>query len=80
MSVYKSTGSGRDDIIVPDEAEAFLQEYSLEDVQSHKTKERGVWVTYEDRVYDITEFVEGHPGGKYLYIIYINMIKIEHIN
>lgn len=26
-------------------------------------RETGIWVTYKEGVYDITEFVEGHPGG-----------------
>lgn len=29
----------------------------------HKTKQDRIWVTYKDGVYDITDFVEGHPGG-----------------
>lgn len=29
----------------------------------HKTKKEGIWVTYKDGVYDITDFVDGHPGG-----------------
>lgn len=29
----------------------------------HKTKKDRIWVTYKSGVYDITEFVEGHPGG-----------------
>ena len=37
--------------------------YTLADVAAHKSKESGIWVTYEDGVYDITEFVAAHPGG-----------------
>ncbi len=38
--------------------------YSLEEVSRHKSKEEGgIWVTYHDGVYDITEFMEQHPGG-----------------
>ena len=40
-----------------------LPTYTMEDVSSHKTKETGIWVTYRDGVYDITEFIEAHPGG-----------------
>lgn len=29
----------------------------------HRTKETGIWVTYKDGVYDVTKFVEQHPGG-----------------
>jgi sulfite oxidase len=37
--------------------------YTKEDVEKHKTKESGIWVTYKNGVYDITEFIEQHPGG-----------------
>lgn len=40
-----------------------LPEFSLEEVSKHKTPETGIWVTYGDAVYDITEFAERHPGG-----------------
>ncbi len=33
------------------------------DVAKHKTKESAILVTYQNGVYDITEFVPGHPGG-----------------
>ncbi len=49
---------------VPDEVESFLPEYSWDEIQTHKTPEKGIWVTYDNNVYDITEFVHGHPGGK----------------
>ncbi|KAI7843652.1 hypothetical protein COHA_002555, partial [Chlorella ohadii] len=34
-----------------------------EEVAKHRTKETGIWVTYKDGVYDVTKFVEQHPGG-----------------
>jgi sulfite oxidase len=37
--------------------------WRLSQVAKHKTKQDGIWVTYKDGVYDITDFVEGHPGG-----------------
>ncbi len=40
-----------------------LPEFHLEDVALHNNKERGVWVTYKDGVYDVTDFLEMHPGG-----------------
>lgn len=37
---------------------------SKAEVAKHKRAEDGgIWVTYEGGVYDITEFVENHPGG-----------------
>mmetsp|Transcript_24856 Transcript_24856/g.40306 ORF Transcript_24856/g.40306 Transcript_24856/m.40306 type:complete len:574 (-) Transcript_24856:92-1813(-) len=40
-----------------------LPYYSRKDVAKHKRKEDRIWVTYKDGVYDITSFVEAHPGG-----------------
>jgi cytochrome b involved in lipid metabolism len=34
------------------------------EVEKHNSFEKGVWVTYEDSVYDITQFISNHPGGK----------------
>eukprot|EP00617_Octactis_speculum_P027459 CAMPEP_0185771048 /NCGR_PEP_ID=MMETSP1174-20130828/62910_1 /TAXON_ID=35687 /ORGANISM="Dictyocha speculum, Strain CCMP1381" /LENGTH=72 /DNA_ID=CAMNT_0028456769 /DNA_START=6 /DNA_END=220 /DNA_ORIENTATION=- len=32
-------------------------------VATHTTLEDRIWVTYQDGVYDITEFIANHPGG-----------------
>jgi cytochrome b involved in lipid metabolism len=32
-------------------------------VAQHKTSGDRIWVTYRNAVYDVTEFVENHPGG-----------------
>lgn len=40
-----------------------LPTYTKEDVAKHKTPEDGIWVTYKEGVYDVTEFVDAHPGG-----------------
>ncbi|XP_033607392.1 sulfite oxidase isoform X3 [Cryptotermes secundus] len=40
-----------------------LPVYTLEDVAEHATKNDRIWVTYGQGVYDITDFVEEHPGG-----------------
>jgi len=40
-----------------------LPEYDKEEIAKHKSKENGVWVTYKDGVYDITEWIDQHPGG-----------------
>ncbi|KAG2422511.1 hypothetical protein HXX76_015979 [Chlamydomonas incerta] len=37
--------------------------YTREDVAKHKTPKDRVWVTYKEGVYDITDFIEMHPGG-----------------
>jgi sulfite oxidase len=33
-------------------------------VAQHDSINKGIWVTYGDNVYDITEFVQIHPGGE----------------
>ncbi|XP_020500776.1 sulfite oxidase, mitochondrial [Labrus bergylta] len=38
--------------------------FTQEEVNSHRSLEDGVWVTYKGGVYDITEFVAMHPGGE----------------
>lgn len=38
------------------------KEFTLAEVALHKTKEAGIWVTYGDGVYDITKFIDEHPG------------------
>lgn len=38
--------------------------YSRDEVSKHKSvKNGGMWVIYQNNVYDITDFVENHPGG-----------------
>jgi len=37
--------------------------YTKEEVAKHKNKQTRIWVTYKGGVYDITEFVDSHPGG-----------------
>lgn len=37
----------------------------LEEVRSHVSRETGgIWVIYRHGVYDVTNFVDSHPGGK----------------
>mmetsp|Transcript_28948 Transcript_28948/g.84853 ORF Transcript_28948/g.84853 Transcript_28948/m.84853 type:complete len:537 (-) Transcript_28948:164-1774(-) len=37
--------------------------YTRAQVAEHTTADSGIWVTYKDGVYDITDFVDSHPGG-----------------
>ncbi|CAF1130099.1 unnamed protein product [Didymodactylos carnosus] len=45
-----------------------LPVYSMEDVAKHTTKESGYWLAFKDGVYDVSSFVENHPGGKQILI------------
>ena len=37
--------------------------YTYEEISKHKTIESRIWVTYQDCIYDVTDFVANHPGG-----------------
>lgn len=39
------------------------REYTTEQVRAHAGGGYPVWVSYNGKVYDITDFVEMHPGG-----------------
>lgn len=40
-----------------------LPEFTPEEVAAHRTPATRVWVTYQDGVYDVTDFLAQHPGG-----------------
>ena len=40
-----------------------LKSYTSEEVAKHNEKSKHIWVSYRSGVYDITEFVDQHPGG-----------------
>ncbi|KAI3394875.1 hypothetical protein diail_2110 [Diaporthe ilicicola] len=37
--------------------------YRLSDIHSHDASHPNPWVTHQDKVYDITDWVSAHPGG-----------------
>lgn len=41
-----------------------MKVYRREEIAKHTTNEKGVWVTYNGEVYDITKFIQNHPGGR----------------
>jgi sulfite oxidase len=41
-----------------------MKVYRREEIAKHTTDEKGVWVTYNGEVYDITKFIQNHPGGR----------------
>lgn len=46
------------------DSEANVEIFTASEVSKHVDKKNGVWVTYKGSVYDITKFVDQHPGGK----------------
>ncbi len=48
---------------IPIQKECFENLYTIDDVKKHN-KENDLWTYYKGDVYDITEFVKKHPGGK----------------
>ncbi|XP_017889774.1 sulfite oxidase [Ceratina calcarata] len=45
------------------EYRADLKTYSMQEVSKHDNKENGIWITFRRGVYNITDFVDKHPGG-----------------
>ena len=37
--------------------------YTSLEVKQHNNMKDGIWVTYKNNVYDITNFISSHPGG-----------------
>ncbi|TVY36876.1 putative cytochrome b5, partial [Lachnellula occidentalis] len=42
-----------------------LKEYTVQDILPHNTK-KSLFVVIHDKVYDATDFVDDHPGGRQL--------------
>ncbi|CEF64282.1 Sulfite oxidase, mitochondrial [Strongyloides ratti] len=40
-----------------------LPSYKIDEIRKHNKNAERVWVTFKNGVYDVTEFVESHPGG-----------------
>ncbi len=36
--------------------------YTSEEVAKHQDESTGIWISYKNGVYDITKFVQMHPG------------------
>ncbi|KAI0390829.1 Oxidoreductase, molybdopterin-binding domain-containing protein [Xylariaceae sp. FL0594] len=41
-----------------------IPRYKLSEIKEHGPKSERPWVIYEDKVYDITDWVAAHPGGE----------------
>mmetsp|Transcript_76945 Transcript_76945/g.94410 ORF Transcript_76945/g.94410 Transcript_76945/m.94410 type:complete len:87 (+) Transcript_76945:42-302(+) len=46
-----------------------LKKITMKEVSKHNTKE-DAWVVIDGMVYDVTEFIEEHPGGEGVLIAY----------
>jgi sulfite oxidase len=44
-------------------APAEVKTYRKAEVSKHASKETGIWMIYQNGVYDVTKFVVNHPGG-----------------
>merc|ERR1712113_406996 len=47
------------------------KQYSLEEVESHnigRGPDKSVWMVIHDKVYDVTKFLDEHPGGEEILI------------
>lgn len=40
------------------------KKFSYDEIMKHNNIKNGVWVTYKNKVYDVSNFLEIHPGGK----------------
>lgn len=41
-----------------------MKSFTLTEVATHKTADSGMYIIIDDGVYDITNFLEEHPGGE----------------
>jgi len=43
-----------------------LKVFSLEEVTNHKSsnEDKSIWMVIHDKVYDVTKFLDEHPGGE----------------
>ncbi|KAH8881724.1 hypothetical protein GQ53DRAFT_754166 [Thozetella sp. PMI_491] len=46
-----------------DDRDPSLPRFRLSDVRKHDASSPNPWVTFEDKVYDITDWIPAHPGG-----------------
>lgn len=62
-SVLCKSADDDDDLLQVGRRRPDLPDYRLSDINEHRTAEKRIWVTFRDGVYDITDFMVGHPGG-----------------
>ena len=37
--------------------------FTMEQVRQHNNLEEGIWVTYGKNIYNVTDYIDSHPGG-----------------
>lgn len=60
---FRNRNNRRRELVRLQASKSSLPTYTREEVAKHNSPANRVWVTYQDGVYDVTEFVEMHPGG-----------------
>lgn len=72
---------------VTEEPQRVLPVYSISEVKSHDSKDKRVWVVYENLVYDVTDFIDYHPGGELIMLAagdfldpFWNTFPRQHLN
>lgn len=40
-----------------------MKQFTINDVAAHKDAEKGMYIVIDNGVYDVTGFVDEHPGG-----------------
>lgn len=58
-----ASGDGSKSPSAEDARDPSLPRYRLADVRTHDASSPNPWVTNDDKVYDITDWVSAHPGG-----------------
>lgn len=56
-----------------------MKEYHSKEVEIHN-KQNDCWIIIEEKIYDITNFIEKHPGGKRALMIYAGKDATEEFN
>ena len=46
-----------------DEKKDERKPYTMKQIEKHNSEKNGVWILIRGGVYDVTEFLEDHPGG-----------------
>ncbi|CAD8083216.1 unnamed protein product [Paramecium sonneborni] len=60
---YPVTKIQSTNIQLPKKRQTQLQSYTIQEVQLHNTQE-DAWIVLSDNIYDITYYIDQHPGGR----------------